>query len=94
VDGRTRRHAAHDQAARAIVIDLRAFAYEWGDEMEWIYDVGRSCDPSIPQATVVSDSNRRALSTLEWGLGTKHDITEIRYVFDSLEEAVAFVSAV
>jgi hypothetical protein len=49
---------------RGLVVDLRELRYEWGDMIEILYGVGGRAEPPVPQATVVSDGNRRALSTL------------------------------
>jgi hypothetical protein len=82
---------AREQQAKAIIVDLSQLTYECGDMIEWVYGIGSECEPPLRQATIVSDRNRRALSTLEWGGDTKQDITELDEVFDSVDEAVAFV---
>lgn len=50
----------------SLIIDFTDFSYEWGDEMNWIHDVGRflpsPCDK--PLAIVVGDQCRAALQTL------------------------------
>jgi hypothetical protein len=75
-------------APRALVVDLSDLSYRWGDEMECIYRI----DPKLPQATVVSEKNRDALSTLEFGMQTKRDITELDDVVDSVDAALMCVS--
>jgi hypothetical protein len=77
-----------DGGAVALVVDLSDLSYRWGDEVEWIYRIRQD----VPQATVVSEKNRRALSTLEFGPATKRDIAELEDCFDSIEAALTYVS--
>lgn len=75
-------------APRTVVVDLSDLSYCWGDEIEWIYQIDRK----VPQATVVSEKNRRALSTLEFGPQTTQDITDLDGVFDSVDTAISYLS--
>jgi hypothetical protein len=75
----------------ALILDLRELAYDWGDMIERVYSIGHEAAPQILQATVVSDTNRRALSTLEWGPKTTRDITELDDVFDDIDDAISYV---
>jgi hypothetical protein len=50
----------------ALIVDLSGMAYRWGDEMDWIHDVGRF-QPSPchkPLAIIVGDNCRDALKSL------------------------------
>ena len=50
----------------SLVVDLSGLAYYWGDEMDWIHDVGRF-QPSPchkPLAIIVGDECREALKSL------------------------------
>jgi len=69
---------------RAVIIDLRDFEYNWGDKIEMVFDAPGDATLAI----VVGEKCRDALSTLEYGLDTDKDITESKYFFDSLEEAL------
>jgi hypothetical protein len=84
---RTCREQCGKVSARALVVDLSDLTYRWGDEMGNIYCIDRK----VPQATVVSDKNRRALSTLDFGMETERDITDLDDVFDSIDAAILYV---
>ncbi len=49
--------------------------------------------PEDPRnALVVGNKCRRAMSTLQWGLATDRDITELTNIFDDLDEACRYVA--
>ena len=73
---------------RAVVIDISDLEYQWGDEFERIYSViGVQL-----WAIVVSDKCRRAMSTLEFGINTKKDITELENFFDNMQDALEYIN--
>lgn len=50
----------------SVIIDLSGLAYHWGDEMDWIHDVGYDYGSRChkPLAIIVGDDCRDALKTL------------------------------
>ena len=72
---------------RGLVIDLSALQYDWGDMIESAFD-----HPSkLPVAIVVGPLSARALATLWYGEDTDRLATEQEGVFDSLQDAIAYV---
>lgn len=71
----------------AIILDFSSLAYEWGDDIETVLppDGGKN-------AVIVGDGSRRALSTLNWGVDTTRDITELPNFFDSFDAACKYVA--
>ncbi|MDC0718111.1 hypothetical protein [Nannocystis bainbridge] len=54
-------------SASGLVVDLRELSYSWGDEMEWIFGLGRwhaGARIHSPVAIVVGDACRAALMSL------------------------------
>jgi hypothetical protein len=68
----------------SVLIDLRDLRYEWGDNMDSVF----SASGLKKTAILVSDKNRRALSTLSFGLRTEEDIVDNDLFFDDLEQAL------
>ena len=77
----------------AIIIDLSALSYEWGDEgdeMECVFDIGG--DRKVPTALVVGEKCRKAIGTLCFGEDSTQDACEQDWIFDSLDQAWHFVT--
>ena len=67
-----------------VAIDIREVAYEWGDDMQQLFSV-----PEDHKAVViVGEKNRRAISTLMFGLETKEDIVDNKWFFDDFDKAI------
>ena len=73
----------------AVVLDLSELHYEWGDEMDLLFDVG--ADQHVKSAIVVGPDCTKAIATLMWGVDTTRPATEAENIFDNLEEAWAYV---
>ena len=73
----------------AVVLDLSELHYEWGDEMDLLFDVG--ADQHVKSAIVVGPACTKAIATLMWGVDTTRSATEAENIFDNLEEAWAYV---
>jgi hypothetical protein len=72
----------------SLIVDLTQLEYYWGDEMDWIFDVGRF-QPSPcnkPLAIIVSENCRDALKTLAPEEFDRHCV-------ESFDEAVACIRA-
>jgi hypothetical protein len=75
--------------AAAVVLDLSEVSYEWGDEMDLLFDVGAS--RGAKSAIVVGPACARAIATLMWGTETTRLATEAEKIFDTVEEAWRYV---
>ena len=67
-----------------IILDISNVEYEWGDDMELLLDIS---DPKS-SVIIVGDKNRKAISTLIYGIDTKKDIVDNKFYFDNLEKGV------
>lgn len=67
-----------------IVIDISNVKYEWGDDMELLINL---LEPKS-SVMIVGDKNRRALSTLLFGLETDKDIVDNKLFFENLEKGI------
>jgi hypothetical protein len=70
----------------ALIIDFTDLSYHWGDEMDWIHEVGRF-HPSPchkPMAIIVGDQCRTALKSLAPEEYDQHCV-------ESLDDAVALI---
>ena len=72
--------------ARAVLLDLSQLSYEWGDEFDNLYNL------DVPLAVVVGEKCRRAMSTLEFGVDTDKDITEVEYFFEEEGPALKWLT--
>ena len=73
----------------AVILDLREFAYVWGDEMDLV--LGAGSDRRVPTAVVGSDACLPAIGTLIHGINSKQPATDAENIFDSIEEAWKYV---
>jgi hypothetical protein len=73
----------------ALILDLSEFEYEWGDLLEAVFDVGE--EEQKTTAIVVGFHCKPAISTLIWGVNSDRLATEQENIFDSVEEAWAYV---
>lgn len=71
----------------AMILDLRAVKYEWGDEMDLVLDL-----PTKISAIVVGGKCEPAISTLLYGLRTNKSVVEEANYFDALDPAIDFVA--
>lgn len=71
---------------KALIIDFTDLSYHWGDEMNWIHDVGQILPSPChkPMAIIVGDQCCTALQTLEPEEYDKHCV-------DSFDDAVALI---
>ena len=69
-----------------MILDFSDLSYQWGDNMEWVYDIGWSGHTRChkPLAIIVSDKCREALRSL-----SPDDFDE--YCVDSLEKAIDLI---
>ncbi len=67
-----------------IVIDISDVEYEWGDDMELLLDIS---DPKS-SVIIVGKKNRKAISTLMFGMDTEKDIVDNKFFFDDLEMGI------
>jgi len=75
----------------AIITDLSALTYEWGDEMAGVMDIG--CDRrNKPTSLVVGSNCRQAIGTLCFGVNSTNDACERESIFDSLDDAWKYVT--
>jgi hypothetical protein len=73
----------------AVVLDLSELQYEWGDEMDFLLNVG--ADRNVKSALVVGPGCAKAIATLMWGVETTRVVTEAENIFDNVEEAWKYV---
>ena len=72
----------------SLIIDFSELKYDWGDEMDWIHDVGRFMPSpcSKPLAIIVGDHCRNALQTLSPDEYNKNCV-------ESFEDAITHIRA-
>ncbi|TYA14465.1 hypothetical protein FRY98_01905 [Paenibacillus faecis] len=77
----------------ALILDLSDLDYEWGDMMDYVFDMGvdKYADLPFPKAMVVSERCEEAIRTLLLGLYSPKGIEETGWVFRSLEDAWSYV---
>jgi hypothetical protein len=80
----------HAFGPHAIITDLSALSYEWGDMMGSVIDIGH--DRRTPTALVVGSKCRQAIGTLCFGENSTNDACERESIFDSLNEAWQYVT--
>lgn len=68
----------------SVLIDLRELEYSWGDNIDSVF----ASIVRYSSAVLVSYKNRRGLSTLEFGTGTRKDIVDNDFFFDNFEAAI------
>lgn len=80
--------AHHAWYTESIVIDFSGLRYEWGDEMQWVLDIGQRGPATchFPLAIIVGPECDRALKSLIPGEYDDHCVA-------SLEDAVALLAA-
>tara|TARA_R110002051_G_C8487171_1_gene462593 strand:- start:42 stop:470 length:429 start_codon:yes stop_codon:yes gene_type:complete len=66
------------------IIDISNVTYEWGDDMDLLLDIS----DRKSSVMIVGDKNRRAISTLAFGMETERDIVDNKYFFDKLEKGI------
>jgi hypothetical protein len=74
----------------ALIIDLADLSYEWGDEMDCVFNIGES--RKIPVGLVVGEKCRHAIGTLCFGVNSTTDPCEKAWIFDALDGAWNYVS--
>ena len=70
----------------SLIVDFTDLEYQWGDEMDWIHDVGRFMPSpcSKPLAIIVSDKCRDALQSLSPDEYNQHCV-------ESFDDAVSLI---
>ncbi|MGC3957537.1 MAG: hypothetical protein QM813_06135 [Verrucomicrobiota bacterium] len=78
---------------RGLVLDLSNLDYQWGDEMEWLLPIRRTCTKvNFPSATVVGPKCRNAIATLIFDdPKTTRLATEHECIFDDVGSALLYV---
>jgi hypothetical protein len=74
------------------IIDLSKLAYVWGDEMDWVLDVGGVLDVDR-FAIVVGPKCMAAISTLEDPKAEADACLKAESTFDDIEEAFVYLVA-
>lgn len=74
----------------AIITDLSALSYEWGDMMDSVFGIGG--DLKATTAIVVGKQCREAIGTLCFGVDSTKDACEQEWIFDSLDAAWNYVT--
>lgn len=77
-----------------LVIDLSELKYEWGDELDRVFDIGSELAriKPFPVALTVGPASEEAVRTLILGIGAKETIKDIGWVFRSIEEGWTYVA--
>ena len=73
----------------ALILDLRALSYIWGDEMDWL--LSDVWDERIPAAVVGSEACLPAIGTLIHGINSTQPATDADHIFESIDEAWEYV---
>src|SRR5262245_30279629 len=63
----------------AVIVDLSDVAYEWGDMLDSVFDLGRD---ELPRAVLVGPDCRHAIGTLLFGVDDPRDPVEREGFFD------------
>jgi len=67
-----------------IAIDIQDVKYEWGDDMELLFDA----PDQLKTVVIIGELNRRAISTLLYGIDTDKDVVDNKFFFDDFEAAL------
>lgn len=76
-----------------LIIDLSDLHYEWGDQLERVFNIGNDqyIDSPFPVALLVGANCEEAVRTLLLGMHSAQTIKEIGWVFTKLEEAWSYI---
>lgn len=76
-----------------VIIDLSELNYQWGDELDRVFDIGSDqyVDAPFPTALIVGKSSEEAVRTLILGINSTQEISEIGWVFKDLEDAWNYI---
>ena len=74
----------------AIILDLTALSYEWGDGLDCLFGIGD--EVPRPTSMIVGPLCRQAIGTLCFGERSKKDACQYDGIFDTLEDAWNYVS--
>jgi hypothetical protein len=67
-----------------VVIDISGVEYEWGDDMEILLDIS----DRKSSVMIVGNKNKKAISTLIFGMDTEKDIVDNKFFFEDLERGI------
>lgn len=70
-----------------LVIDLSGLSYEWGDQIQMVL----THPDDLPWALVIGPGCEAALATLISGESPAPPVTDLEWVFDTVEGALAYV---
>lgn len=76
-----------------LILDLSELAYEWGDRMENVFDIGHAKygDIPFPAALIVGERSEEAIRTLILGVYSDQTIDDIDWVHRDLSSAWAYI---
>jgi len=74
----------------AIILDLSELSYQWGDMLDCVFGIGD--EVPRPLAMVVGPGCHSALGTLIFGVRSKEDACQQEEIFDTLEDAWAYIT--
>lgn len=76
-----------------LILDFSELAYEWGDMIERVFDVGRAKygDIPFPTALIVGERSEEAIRTLILGVYSDQTIDDIDWVHRDLESAWTYI---
>ncbi|WP_240636807.1 hypothetical protein [Paenibacillus silvae] len=76
-----------------LILDLSELAYEWGDRMENVFDIGHAKygDNPFPTALIVGERSEEAIRTLILGVYSDETIDDIDWVHRDLSSAWAYI---
>ncbi|MCE7995231.1 MAG: hypothetical protein HEP71_24855 [Roseivirga sp.] len=67
-----------------VAIDLQDVKYEWGDDMALLFDAPED----LKTVVIVGKDNKRAISTLLYGIDTDKDAVDNKFFFDEFARAI------
>lgn len=67
-----------------IALDISNVEYVWGDDMELLLNIPEPKSSVI----IVGEKNRKAISTLMFGVNTEKDIVDNKFFFDDLQKGI------
>ncbi|MFT9820970.1 hypothetical protein [Lysinibacillus sp. NPDC056185] len=78
----------------AIIIDLQDINYEWGDMLEYVFNISADKYPNeaLPLAVIVGTGCEKAVRTLLLGIDSKEPIDKIGWIFKDLETACKYIN--
>jgi hypothetical protein len=78
---------------RSIIVDLSDLFYEWGDEMDYVLDIGNTFDEKpINTAFIIGPHCKTAIGTLIHGVNSSEPATTRENIFESIEDAKNWLS--